>query len=149
MEEVNSFEEQVQPQGLKILYTLTFIYSGIVGFFALILMLLAKPFLAYLGENFSLLTSNMSEVQIKQLQMLLDLGSGKLIIGSGIYLLVLGLSFFGAMQMKQRKYKGFIMYLIANIFFLLSNVLSFNVLMSIFDIVFIALYFRQSKFLKR
>jgi hypothetical protein len=149
MEEVNSFEEQTQPQGLKILCTLSFIYSSIIGFFALMLMLCAKPFLIYLGENFDLLTSNMSESQVKQLQLFLDLGSGKLIIGSGIYLLILGLSFFGALQMKQRKYKGFIMYLIANFFFLLSNVVSLNILMSIFDIVFIALYFRQSKFLKR
>jgi hypothetical protein len=149
MEEVNSFEEQTQPQGLKVLCTLTFIYSGIVGFFALILMLLAKPFLEYLGDNFELLTSNMSDAQVKQLQLFLDLGSGKLIIGSGVYLLILGLSFFGALQMKQRKYKGFIMYLIANVFFLVSNILSLNVLMSVFDIVFIALYFRQSKSLKR
>ncbi len=149
MEEINPLEEQIPRQRLKILCTLTFIYSSIVGFFALILMLLAKPFLEYLGENFEVLTSNMSEAQVKQLQIFLDLGSGKLIIGSGTYLLILGLSFFGALQMKQGKYKGFIMYLIANIFFLLSNILSLNILMSIFDIVFIALYFRQSKFLKR
>ena len=149
MEEINPFEGQVPSQRLKTLCTLTFIYSGIVGFFALMLMLLAKPFLEYLGENFDLLTSSMSEAQVRQLQMILDLGSGKLIIGSGVYLLILGLSFFGALQMRQGKYKGFIMYVIANIFFLLSNLFSLNILMSVFDVTFLILYFRQSKSLKR
>jgi hypothetical protein len=148
MEEPTMFEEQVQPQGLKTLSTLTFIYSGFVGFFALMIMLMAKPLLEYLENNFDTLTASMSEVQVKQLQMLLDLGSGKLIIGSGVYLLILGLSFFGALQMRQGKYKGFIMYIIANAFFLISNILQLN-LLSIFDVLFIVLYFRQSKFLKR
>ena len=148
MEEPNTFEQQTQPQTIKVLSALTFIYSGIVGFFALMIMLLAKPFLEYLGENFDTLTPNLSETQISQLQMLMDLGSGKLIIGCGIYLLILGLSFFGALQMRQGKYKGFIMYLIANVFFLISNALQLN-MMLLFDILFIVLYFRQSKFLKR
>ncbi|MHB8260035.1 MAG: hypothetical protein ACYDCN_06370 [Bacteroidia bacterium] len=148
MEESTTFEEQTKPQGLRILCVLTFIYSGIVGFFALTIMLLAKPLLEYLNENFDILTSNMSEAQIKQLQMLLDMGSGKLIIGCGIYLLILGLSFFGALQMWQAKYKGFIMYLIANTFFLLSNILSFNIL-SVFDALFIVLYYVRSKGLKK
>lgn len=149
MEEPITFEEQIQPQGIKVLCVLTFIYSGIVGFCALLGMLFAKPFFEKLNESYDTIIASMSETQVKQIQMIMEFGSGKFIIACGAYLLILGLSFFGAWQMWQMKYKGFIMYLIANSCFLISNLISFNIFMSALDILFIVLYYRQSKALKK
>jgi hypothetical protein len=151
MEEPTTFEEQTQPQSLKILCTLTFIYSGIVGFCALLGMLFAKSFFNMLQDNFEIISSNpqISEQQIQQIQKLMEMGSGKFIIACGIYLLIIGLSFFGALQMYQHKYKGFIMYVIANSCFLVSNILAPNILMALIDALFIFLYFRQLKALRK
>ncbi|MEO8760211.1 MAG: hypothetical protein ABI388_03775 [Bacteroidia bacterium] len=147
MEESTTFEEQTQPQGLKILCTLTFIYSGIVGFGTLCFLIFAKSIFVWLNDNYELLTSNpkITEQQIKQIQTFMEMGSGKLIIACGIYLLILGLSLFGAIQMYQNKYKGFIMYVTANACFLISNLTTGNFFMSIMDALFIFLYFKQSK----
>ena len=151
MEEQKTFEEQIQPQGLKVLCVLTFIYSGIVGLCALLGMIFAKPFFAKLNESYDTITttSGLSEAQLQQVQKILEFGSGKFIIACGIYLLVLGLSFFGALQMWQMKYKGFIMYLVANVCFLISNITTLNIFMGLVDILFIALYYVQSKALKK
>jgi hypothetical protein len=151
MEEPTTFEEQIQPQGLKVLCVLTFIYSGIVGVFALMGMLFAKPVFEKLNETYDTLSSqsNMSEAQLQQIQKLLEFGSGKFIVACGVYLLILGLSFFGALQMWQMKYKGFIMYLVANTCFLVSNIFTLNIFMIILDILFIVLYYVQSKALKK
>ncbi len=151
MNEPTTFEEETQPQGLKILCTLTFIYSGIVGFCALLGILFAKQMFGWLNENYEVFTSNpkISEQQILQIQKFMELGSGKFIIACGIYLLILGLSLFGAIQMWQNRYKGFIMYAIANICFFISNVMAPNFFMAFLDILFILLYFRHSKTLRR
>ncbi len=151
MEEPTTFEEQTKPQGLKILCTLTFIYSGVIGFFALCMLVFAKPMFAWLNENYELFTSNpkITEDQLQQIQKFMEIGSGKFIIACGIYLLVLGLSVFGAIQMYQNKYKGFIMYVIANACFLVSNATTGNFFMAIMDALFIFLYFRQSKSLEK
>ena len=151
MEEPTTFEEQTKPQGLKVLCILTFIYSGIVGFCALLGMLLAKPMFSWLNDNYELFTSNpkITEQQLQQIQKFMEMGSGKFIIACGIYLLIIGLSFFGALQMWQNKYKGFIMYLIANVCFLVSNILAPNFFMAFIDVLFIILYFMQSKALKK
>jgi len=147
MEEPTTFEEQTQPQGVKILCTLTFIYSGIVGLCTLLFLVFAKSIFAWLDENFTLFSSNpkITEQQLQQIQKFMEMGSGKFIIACGIYLLVLGLSLFGAIQMYQNKYKGFIMYLIANTCFFVSNVTTGNFFMAVMDVLFIFLYFRQSK----
>jgi hypothetical protein len=151
MEEPTTFEEQIQPQGLKVLCVLTFIFSGIVGFCVLLAMVFTKPVFAKLNESYDTLSSNssISEAQLQQIQKILEFGSGKFIIACGVYLLILGLSFFGALQMWQMKYKGFIMYLIANVCFLVSNIITLNIFMAIFDILFIVLYYVQRKELKK
>ena len=151
MEEPTTFEEQTKPQGLKVLCVLTFIWSGIVGLCALIGMLAAKPMFNWLNNNYELFTSNpqISEQQLQQIQKFMEMGSGKFIVACGIYLLIIGLSFFGALQMWQNKYKGFIMYVIANVCFLVSNIMAPNFFMAFLDILFIGLYFFQSKALKK
>ena len=149
MEEQNTFEQQTQPNNLNTLTTLTFVYSGFVGFFALMGMLLAKPFFNFLEDNYDTLTSQLNEQQLAQLQQVQSMGSGTFIIACGVYLLVLGLSFFGAMQMKQGKHKGFVMYVIANGFFFLSNLVALNFFLAAIDGIFIYLYYRNSKALKR
>lgn len=105
MEEPTTFEEQSKPPGLKILCTLTFIYSGIVGVFTLSFLVFSKSIFAWLDDNFSVFSSNqqISEQQLQQIQKFMEMGSGKFIIACGIYLLVLGLSIFGAIQMYQNK----------------------------------------------
>ena len=151
MEEPTTFEQETKPQGLKILCTLTFIYSGLVGLGALLGMLFAKPMFSWLNENQEVFTSNpkITEQQLQQIQKFMEMGSSKFIIGCGIYLLIVGLSFFGALQMWQNKYKGFIMYVIANVCFLVSNLLAPSFFMAAMDLLFIVLYFRHSKSLER
>jgi hypothetical protein len=151
MEEPTTFEQETKPQGLKILCTLTFIYSGIVGFGALLGMLMAKPLFAWLNTNQELFTSNpkITEQQLLQIQKFMEMGSNKFIIACGIYLLIIGLSFFGALQMWHNKYKGFIMYVIANSCLLISNAVGGGYLMAVLDLLFIILYLRHSKTLER
>lgn len=151
MEEQLSFEEQQQPQTLKVLCVLTFIFSGLAGFFSLLGMLFARPLFAKIRESYALLESNpdMSEKQLAQVQKFLSLGEGTFIILCGVYLLLIGLSFFGALQMWQMKYRGFIMYAAANLIFLTSNLIALNIVMAVVDILFLALYYGQSKYLKK
>ncbi|HXD93902.1 MAG TPA: hypothetical protein VNX01_11870 [Bacteroidia bacterium] len=151
MEEPTTFEQETKPQGLKVLCTLTFIYSGIVGFFALSGMLIAKPILfPWLNENYPFSDyPGMTEEWLEQIKKIIELGSNKFIIGCGIYLLIIGLSFFGALQMWQNKYKGFIMYSLANICFLVSNVAGRGYFMAAVDLLFIVLYLRHSKSLEK
>jgi hypothetical protein len=151
MEEPTTFEQETKPQGLKVLCTLTFIYSGIVGFGALLGMLFAKPMFLWLSENQELFTSNpqINEQQLQQIQKFMEMGSNKFIIACGIYLLVIGLSFFGALQMWHNKYKGFIMYVIANVCFLVSNAFGGSIFMAAIDLLFIVLYLRHSKSLEK
>jgi hypothetical protein len=151
MDEPTTFEQETQPQGLKILCTLTFIYSGIVGFGALLCLLFAKPMFVWLNENFATLESNpqISQAQLEQIKAFMEKGSNPFIIACGILLLIIGLSFFGALQMWHNKYKGFIMYAIANGCFLISNVFGKGYLMAAFDLLFIILYFRHSKSMEK
>jgi len=151
MEEPTTFEQETKPQGLKVLCTLTFIYSGIVGFGTLLCMLFAKPMFVWLNENFSTLESNtqISEQQLEQIKTFMTKGSNPFIIACGILLLIVGLSFFGALQMWNNKYKGFIMYAIANTCFLVSNIAGGSIIMAAIDLLFLVLYFRHSKSLEK
>ncbi|HKC66872.1 MAG TPA: hypothetical protein VKG26_01450 [Bacteroidia bacterium] len=151
MEEPTTFEQETKPQGLKILCTLTFIYSSIVGIFALLFMLFAKPLFVLLRDKLPELEENaqIPEQQIEQLKIFLEKGSPSFIIACGVYLLVIGLSFFGAVQMWQNKYRGFVMYVGANLYFLISNAIGGVYLMAALDLLFIVLYFRHSKSLER
>lgn len=151
MEEPTTFEQETKPQGLKILCTLTFIYSGIVGFGTLLCLLFAKPMFVWLNENYSTLESNsqFSQAQLEQIKTFIEKGSSPFIIACGILLLIIGLSFFGTLQMWHNKYKGFIMYAIANGCFLISNVVGHSIIMASFDLLFIILYLRHSKSMER
>ena len=148
MEEPTTFEEQAQPNRLKTLCTLTFINSGFAIFAFILTMVSIKQALVFIKENYDTVTANMSDAQTKQLQLIMDMGGNKIIIGCGVLLLIIGLSLSGAIQMKQGKYKGFIIYVIANSCLLLSNIVSFNLVFVAIDIIFIVLYYKQSKFLK-
>ena len=151
MEEPTTFEQETQPKGLKILCTLTFIYSGIVGLGTLLCMLFAKPMFAWLHQNYSVLESNpqISEQQLEQIKTFMEKGSNPFIIACGILLLIVGLSFFGALQMWHNKYKGFIMYAIANVCFLASNIAGLSFFMAAIDVLFLVLYFRHSRTLEK
>jgi len=151
MEEPTTFEQETKPQGLKILCTLTFIYSGIVGFGTLLCLLFAKPMFVWLNNNFPTLESNpqISQSQLDQIKAFMEKGSNSFIIACGILLLIIGMSFFGALQMWQNKYKGFIMYAIANVCFLVSNIAGGGYFMAAFDLLFLVLYYRHSKALEK
>ncbi|MBS1647848.1 MAG: hypothetical protein JST67_10955 [Bacteroidetes bacterium] len=149
MEETNSFEQETQPQQLKTLCVLTFIYSGMVIFFALMGMLFARNIFSALEENYDTITANFSEKQLEQVKKFMEMGSGKFIIICGVYLLIVGLSAFGAGQMWQKKYNGFVMYVAANACFLISNLISFNIFMAVIDGLFIYLYYKNTRALKR
>ncbi|HXU27444.1 MAG TPA: hypothetical protein VN698_09455 [Bacteroidia bacterium] len=150
MDEPTTFEQETKPQGLKILCTLTFIYSGILGTCFLLFMLMAKPFFIWLNDNYPFSSlPNMTEEKVQQLKVIMDIGSTTFIIACGICLLIIGLSFFGALQMWHNKYKGFIMYVIANGLFLITKMMSGNYLLAVIDLLFIILYFRHSKSLEK
>ena len=148
MEEPTTFEEQAQPNRLKTLWTLTFINSGFAIFAFILTMVSIKRTLAFIKENYDTVTANMSDAQTKQLQLIMDMGGNKIIIGCGVLLLIIGLSLSGAIQMWQGKYRGFIIYAVANLMLLISNLISFNLVFAAIDILFIVLYYKQSKFLK-
>lgn len=142
---------QEKPQALKVLCVLTFIFTSIFGLFSLLGLIFAKPFFNFMTKVYLQLESNPStkEEQLEQIKKLLEFGAGKFAIFCGIYLLVIGASFYGALQMWQMKYKGFIFYAVANSIILISNVAQINVFGIIMDCLFIGLYFWQSKSLKK
>jgi NhaP-type Na+/H+ or K+/H+ antiporter len=112
-------------------------------------MLFAKSIFASLEENFDTITSSLNEQQTTQIKAFMEMGSGIFIIACGIYLLILGLSAFGALQMWQNKYKGFSMYVVANACFIISNLISLNIFMAAIDAIFIYLYYKNTRALKR
>jgi hypothetical protein len=151
MEENENNSEPQRPQGLRVLCVLTFIFTSFMGLFALLGMIFSKALFQTIEQSYTMLESspNMDEKTLKQIQVLLEMGSGKFILICGGYLLIVGMSFFGALQMWQMKYRGFIMYAIANGFMLVSNSLQINIFGALLDLLFIGLYYRQSKFLVR
>ena len=150
MENTEIIPEQM-PQGLKVLCVLTFIYTSFVGIFSLMGLLFAKPFFNFMNNLYVQLKDNpdVKEEQLQQIQKLLDMGVGKFAVMCGVLLLIIGASFYGAVQMWQMRYKGFIFYAVANTMLLVSNAVQLNVFGIIIDCLFLGLYFWQSKALKK
>jgi len=150
MENTEIIPEQM-PQGLKVLCVLTFIYTSFVGIFSLMGLLFAKPFFNFMNNLYVQLKDNpdVKEEQLQQIQKLLEMGVGKFAIMCGVLLLIIGASFYGAVQMWQMRYKGFIFYAVANTMLLVSNAVQLNVFGIIIDCLFLGLYFWQSKALKK
>jgi uncharacterized protein YneF (UPF0154 family) len=140
-----------QPQGLRVLCVLTFIYTSLVGLVSLLGLLFSKPFFSMLEKAKEQMEENpdVTEDQLKGINMLLDMGPGKFSIMCGVLLLIIGASFYGALQMWQGRYKGFIFYAVANSIMLVSNLVQLNIFGIIIDALFLGLYFWQSKNLKR
>ena len=150
MENTEIIPEQM-PQGLKVLCVLTFIYTSFVGIFSLMGLLFAKPFFNFMNNLYVQLKDNpdVKEEQLQQIQKLLEMGVGKFAVMCGVLLLIIGASFYGAVQMWQMRYKGFIFYAVANTMLLVSNAVQLNVFGIIIDCLFLGLYFWQSKALKK
>lgn len=140
-----------KPQGLKVLCVLTFIYTSFFGLFSLLGLIFAKPFFSFMTKIYSQLESNpdVKEEQLVQIRKLLEMGVGKFAIICGVFLLVIGASFYGAVQMWQMRYKGFIFYAVANGLMLVSNAVQLNIFGIIIDCLFLGLYYWQSKALKK
>ena len=149
--ENTEFVPEEKPQGLKVLCVLTFIYTSFFGLFSLLGLIFAKPFFNFMTDIYAQLQSNpdVKEEQLMQIQKLLELGVGKFAIMCGVFLLIIGASFYGAVQMWQMRYKGFIFYAVANTMVLVSNAVQMNVFGIIIDVLFLSLYFWQSKALKK
>lgn len=150
MENPEIIPEQ-KPQGLKVLCVLTFIYTSFIGLFSLLGLIFAKPFFNFMANLYGQLQNNpdVKEEQLQQIQKLLELGVGKFAIMCGVFLLIIGASFYGAVQMWQMRYKGFIFYAVANTMLLVSNAVQLNIFGIIIDCLFLGLYFWQSKALKK
>jgi len=149
--EATEFVPQEKPQGLKVLCILTFIYTSLCGFFSLLGLLFAKPFFGFITKAYVAMQENpdVQEEQLEQMRKLLEMGVGKFALMCGIFLLIVGASFYGALQMWNLKYKGFIYYAVANGILLVSNAVQLNIFGIIIDLLFIFLYFRQSKNLQK
>ncbi len=150
MENTEIIPEQ-KPQGLKVLCVLTFIYTSFVGIFSLLGLIFAKTFFKFMNNLYVQMESNpdVKEEQLEQMKKLLEMGVSKFAIMCGILLLIIGASFYGAVQMWQMKYKGFIFYAVANAIILVSNAVQLNIFGIIIDCLFLGLYFWQSKALRK
>src|ERR1700751_3227625 len=149
--ENTEFVLEEKPQGLKVLLVLTFIYTSIVGLFSLLGLIFAKPFFNFMSNLYDQIKDNpdVKEKDLEQMQKLLEMGVGKFAIMCGMLLLIIGASFYGAVQMWQMRYKGFIFYAVANCIMLVSNAVQLNIFGIIIDVLFLSLYFWQSKALKK
>jgi hypothetical protein len=149
--EETEFVPEEKPQALKVLCVLTFIYTSFLGIFSLIGLVFAKPFFGFMSKIYTQLqeSPDAKEEQLMQIQKLLEMGVPKFAIMCGVLLLIIGASFYGAVQMWQMRYKGFIFYAVANTMLLVSNAVQVNVFGIIMDATFLLLYFWQSKALKK
>lgn len=149
--ESNEFVPEEKPQALKVLCVLTFIYTSFVGIFSLIGLIFAKPLFKLLNNLYAQMESSpdVKEEQLAQIKMILELGVGKFSLMCGVALLIIGASFYGAVQMWQMRYKGFVFYVVANVIMLVSNAVQFKISGIIIDVLFLSLYYFQSKHLKR
>ena len=149
--ENTEFVPEEKPQGLKVLCVLTFIYTSFVGLFSLLGLIFAKPLFNFMTELYSKMqdSPDVKEEQLQQIQKLLEMGVGKFAIMCGVFLLIIGASFYGAVQMWQMRYKGFIFYVVANCMILVSNAVQLNIFGLVIDFLFLGLYFYQSKALKK
>ena len=149
--ENNEFVPEQKSQALKVLCVLTFIYTSFLGIFSLLGLIFAKPFFGFMTNIYAQLQNSpdVKEEQLLQIQKLLEMGVGKFAIMCGVFLLVIGASFYGAVQMWQMRYKGFIFYAVANTLMLVSNAVQLNIFSIIIDVLFLSLYFWQSKALKK
>lgn len=149
--ENNEFVPEQKSQALKVLCVLTFIYTSFLGIFSLLGLIFAKPFFGFMTNIYAQLQNNpdAKEEQLMQIQKLLEMGVGKFAVMCGVLLLIIGASFYGAVQMWQMRYKGFIFYAVANIMLLVSNAVQLNIFGIIMDVLFLSLYFWQSKALKK
>jgi len=102
MENTEIIPEQ-KPQGLKVLCVLTFIYTSFVGIFSLLGLIFAKTFFKFMNNLYVQMESNpdVKEEQLEQMKKLLEMGVSKFAIMCGILLLIIGASFYGAVQMWQ------------------------------------------------
>ena len=96
--ENNEFVPEEKPQGLKVLCVLTFIYTSFFGLFSLLGLVFAKPFFRFMTDIYAQLENNpdVKEEQLQQIQKLLELGVGKFAVMCGVFLLIIGASFYGA-----------------------------------------------------
>ncbi|MGZ3867074.1 MAG: hypothetical protein ACXVC6_13315 [Bacteroidia bacterium] len=149
--ESNEFVPEEKPQALKILCVLTFIYTSFIGIFSLIGLIFAKPLFKLLNNLYAQMESNpdVKEEQLAQIKMILELGVGKFSVMCGVLLLIIGASFYGAVQMWQMRYKGFIFYVVANVLMLVSNAVQLKISGIVIDVLFLLLYYIQSKNLKK
>lgn len=149
--ENTEFVPEQKPQMLKVLCVLTFIYTSFLGIFSLLGLIFAKPFFGFMTNLYVQLKDNpdVKERDLQQIQKLLEMGVGKFAVMCGVLLLIIGASFYGTVQMWQMRYKGFIFYAVANTLMLVSNAVQLNVFGIIMDVLFLSLYFRQSKALKK
>jgi len=149
--ENTEFIPEEKPQGLKVLCILTFIYTSFMGIFSLMGLIFAKPFFSFMNNLYAQMESNpdVEPKQLEQIQKLLEMGVGKFAIMCGVFLLIIGASFYGTVQMWQMRYKGFIFYAVANAMLLVSNAVQLNIFGIVMDVLFLSLYYWQSKNLKR
>jgi hypothetical protein len=149
--ENTEYVTEEKPQGLKILCVLTFIYTSFVGLFSLMGLIFAKPLFNFIHELYFKMkdSPDVKDEQLEQIKKLLEMGVGKFAIMCGVFLLIIGASFYGAVQMWQLRYKGFIFYVVANSMILVSNAVQLNIFGLVIDCLFLGLYFYQSKALKK
>ncbi len=149
--ETSEFVPEEKPRGLKVLCVLTFIYTCFFGFFSLLGLVFAKPLMNFMAKLYTQMEEapEVKEEQLQQMRQLLELGTVKFSLYCGVGLLLFATSFYGALQMWNLKYKGFIFYAIANGVLLISNSVQMNIFGVIMDALFLGLYFWQSKALKK
>ncbi|MGZ3863984.1 MAG: hypothetical protein ACXVPN_05560 [Bacteroidia bacterium] len=149
--ESNEFVPEEKPQALKVLCVLTFIYTSFMGIFSLMGLIFAKPFFSFMNNIYAQMENNpdVKEEQLAQLRKILEMGVGKFAVMCGIFLLIIGASFYGTVQMWQMRYKGFVFYAVANAMLLVSNAVQLNIFGIVVDVLFLSLYYFQSKNLKR
>ena len=143
-------ETPKRPQFLTVLCVLSFIWCGLL-LFCLFLGLCFSNFIFNTAQ--SLLTGAegmpaIGEEQQKSLQVLIDLGPQKFLIGIAVAIIVYMTSLLGVFKMWRLQKFGFYIYTAVNGLGLVYDVISGSYFMVVITIAFIGMYFSNLKHMK-
>ncbi|MES2762225.1 MAG: hypothetical protein V4677_08460 [Bacteroidota bacterium] len=143
-------EKAKRPQYLTVLCILSFIWSGLM----LLCLFLGLCFSRYIFEMAEKLLSGaegmppMAENQQQAIQVLIDLGPQKFLMGIAIAIIIYMTSLLGVVKMWKLQKFGFFIYAAVNGLGLSYDVISGSYFMAAITITFIGMYFSNLKHMK-
>lgn len=138
-----------RPTFLTVICVLSFIWEGLMILFGILGVLFVGSVFKILGQVSSGDSyEQMSEMQRKGLDQLMDLGEGTVAIILGVFVLINVISLVSVILMWKLKKTGFYIYSVLNGLIVVLNLIQFDIFMTIMGIAFIVMYAMNLKHMK-